>query len=29
MADIRSPEQVVAQPGVQTSTYIELFGNIC
>lgn len=28
-ADIRSPEQVVTQPCVQTSTYIDLFGNIC
>jgi len=28
-ADIRSPEQVVTQPGVQTSTYVDLFGNIC
>jgi transglutaminase-like putative cysteine protease len=28
-ADIRSPEQVVTQPGVPTSTYTDLFGNIC
>lgn len=27
--DIRSPEQVVTQPGVPTSTYVDLFGNIC
>jgi transglutaminase-like putative cysteine protease len=28
-ADIRSPEQVVTQPATPTSTYIDLFGNIC
>ncbi|MDB5525471.1 MAG: transglutaminase family protein [Rhizobium sp.] len=28
-SDIRSPEQVVTQPAVPTSTYTDLFGNIC
>lgn len=28
-ADIRSAEQVVTQPAVATSTYIDLFGNVC
>jgi transglutaminase-like putative cysteine protease len=28
-ADIRSPEQVFTRPDVPTSTYIDLFGNIC
>ena len=27
--DIRSPEQVVTQPDVSTSTYVDLFGNVC
>ena len=27
--DIRSPEQVVTQPYVSTSTYVDLFGNVC
>ena len=28
-ADIRSPEQVVTNPPVQTTTYSDLFGNTC
>jgi transglutaminase-like putative cysteine protease len=28
-ADIRSPEQVVTNPSVQTTTYSDLFGNTC
>lgn len=28
-ADMRSPEQVVTNPQVETTTYLDLFGNLC